>query len=553
MKKTTLLLSFFIPLAVAHASTLDLSGTNLPYTDVKTEDEYAIPIGLLTSAEVVQGNPDGTFQPNRTLNRAEFLKIVFGAPADNAEPMMNCFIDVGEQWFADVVCRAKENGIVEGYPDGLFHPERTVNYAEALKILAEINLYALDNEDGAWYEKYLRAAESHGTALTEEIKPGDPLTRGQMAELAAMFLAEAAGELDVYLAAQRGELVQEEESDDPEEEESLDSSESPASSASSEDNLPAHQQHVPTELPEVLDATSHLLILGGEKEPIGMTDVTSLNEPVLLRQIRIRLSDAVSSLSSMEILDEFGYLVGKATIDLAASANRNVYTLSLKPENAYRVDKDAEITFVVMPVLKDEDTGGVSGETVRISQIIFSGTGEWTSRDVIVNTGNIYYQKHETAYAKISSIENAGKERSTFGSGPNRKIGSFWFQAEGNMEADPRLLSLLFSVSMPTEVTLSNIIVRNSETSAESPCTLASSVITCNSIDEGVGTLSTIARRVDLHADVSVSSHPDPFLQVSLSSAGTPDTTGSVTWTDGVQVFGWVDLDEPVAKGTSWE
>jgi hypothetical protein len=128
-----------ILLAPATALALDFTNVSTRYADAPFPKPEAAAISLLTNIGAVSGNPDGTFQPGRPVNRAEFLKIIllsntsiFVSPSDAA----TCFPDVrSTDWFSSYVCLAKRRTMVGGYPDGLFHPERQVNYAEALKML----------------------------------------------------------------------------------------------------------------------------------------------------------------------------------------------------------------------------------------------------------------------------------------------------------------------------------------------------------------------------------------------------------------------------------
>lgn len=87
------------------------------------------------SEGILQGYPDGQFRPNAAVNRAEFVKILLATKKISSEGK-NCFPDVQEQWFAAWVCAAAKEGFVRGYPDGLFHPERYINFAESARILA---------------------------------------------------------------------------------------------------------------------------------------------------------------------------------------------------------------------------------------------------------------------------------------------------------------------------------------------------------------------------------------------------------------------------------
>ncbi len=94
-------------------------------------------IMYLKSEGVISGYPDGTFKPANDVNRAELLKILVEGKgiSPSLEEYNNCFPDVNDDWFVPYVCYAKEEGWIDGYPDGTFKPGQTVNKAEALKML----------------------------------------------------------------------------------------------------------------------------------------------------------------------------------------------------------------------------------------------------------------------------------------------------------------------------------------------------------------------------------------------------------------------------------
>ncbi len=142
--------------------------------------KYQSAIQSLVDMNVIDGHPDGTFRPDTAINRAEFLKIVVGASADNIGTGANCFPDVKTDWYAKYVCYAKSIGIVEGYPDGLFRPAQNVNYVEAMKMLYEANNDdGLANPEGSeWYSKYSEDAVQNqifisGIALNQMMKRGE--------------------------------------------------------------------------------------------------------------------------------------------------------------------------------------------------------------------------------------------------------------------------------------------------------------------------------------------------------------------------------------------
>lgn len=103
---------------------------------------YESAIKYVYNRGIVEGYPDGTYKPDQTLNRAELLKIIvaskFSASEYNPYDGEQCFSDVdGTQWYTKYVCFAKDRGIVEGYPDGSFKPSNDVIFVEALKIMME--------------------------------------------------------------------------------------------------------------------------------------------------------------------------------------------------------------------------------------------------------------------------------------------------------------------------------------------------------------------------------------------------------------------------------
>lgn len=152
------------------------------FTDVPSSHRNARAIERLQELQIVQGYDDGGFKPGATINRAEFTKIVMGAIGDGYDGG-NCFPDVTDQWFASFVCAAKAQGIIGGYPDGTFGPERVVTFAEAAKIIAGAFALEVDAGTSVWYEPFVRSL-GHRKAIPTDIPAFDSsLTRAQMAEM----------------------------------------------------------------------------------------------------------------------------------------------------------------------------------------------------------------------------------------------------------------------------------------------------------------------------------------------------------------------------------
>ena len=107
------------------------------FTDIEDNHRQATAIKYLKRQGIIQGYADGSFKANNTVNRAELMKILIGDSLPNGT-YENCFKDVHQEWFAPYVCYAKNQGWVQGYSDNTFKPAQTVNRAEAIKMAIEV-------------------------------------------------------------------------------------------------------------------------------------------------------------------------------------------------------------------------------------------------------------------------------------------------------------------------------------------------------------------------------------------------------------------------------
>ena len=181
------ILTMIIIMSSAQAMTLfqDIAGH---------ENELAIQD--LQERGIISGYPDGTFKPDQTLNRAELIKILVGGTG--IQPLLqdykSCFPDVQFEWFAPYVCYAKNKGWVQGYPDGTFKPGKTVNKVEAIKMLVNSQGYDVpttiigiifdDVDNSQWYAPFIQVAKAKG--LLEEtgtnFSPNGEMERGAISE-----------------------------------------------------------------------------------------------------------------------------------------------------------------------------------------------------------------------------------------------------------------------------------------------------------------------------------------------------------------------------------
>lgn len=145
---------------------------NGEFVDIKDTHPYLQAIRWGKTSRVLNGYPDGTFQPDKTVNRAEFLKIVLEGKGVNVATATapTKFTDVDENaWYAPYVRYAKAQGIIQGYGDGSFKPSQPVNFAEALKMAyVALNVPSVET-GGEWYERFLRHAKKNTVLFSDNV------------------------------------------------------------------------------------------------------------------------------------------------------------------------------------------------------------------------------------------------------------------------------------------------------------------------------------------------------------------------------------------------
>lgn len=193
-------LGLYMPMNTAFAVT---------FSDVPIYHKNYQSVASLSSAGVIGGYTDGSFKPEKTISRAEAVKILV-ASKFSSDSTNNCltqyaqadwsyvfFGDVPNDttWFTKYICTAKANNIISGYTDGTFRPNNTVNFAEGLKMILESfntdtsrsrfqqnSLLYVNSDD--WFARYFTYA--YNANLINRMKfyhPAQAMTRGDFTEI----------------------------------------------------------------------------------------------------------------------------------------------------------------------------------------------------------------------------------------------------------------------------------------------------------------------------------------------------------------------------------
>ncbi len=178
-----------------------------PFPDVDESHPFFSQILELYKSRVISGYGDGSFKPDQKLTRAEFIKIALGVTncVDCTTPnaavkekyTSNPFPDVSlPSWYFYCISIAKELGMITGYGDGFFRPERNISRAEAAAVLlrqsgieiveAPENAF-VDVPEYAWYVDYVYTAVEIGLIQSNfgVVGPDVEITRGEFAFMAA--------------------------------------------------------------------------------------------------------------------------------------------------------------------------------------------------------------------------------------------------------------------------------------------------------------------------------------------------------------------------------
>ena len=208
MKKHTLL-QRLLPLAMLAAMLLSAVPAAAAFRDTaghwaeKTLDEWQ-------DEGLIDGYGDGSFQPNGTVTRAEFIKLVNRTMGFTAESTIS-FSDVTERdWFHAEVARAVAAGYAQG-SGGAFRPKAAVTRAEAAAMLARAAGLAANEEradafaDAASIPAWAKG--SVGAAAEAGYMTGYP--NGAFGALGSITRAEAVVTLDrVRRSAQKTVIEQ---------------------------------------------------------------------------------------------------------------------------------------------------------------------------------------------------------------------------------------------------------------------------------------------------------------------------------------------------------
>ncbi|MFC4808905.1 X2-like carbohydrate binding domain-containing protein [Paenibacillus sp. GCM10023250] len=129
----------------------DAGGTaGKAYKDMKPGHWAAGAIAKATAAGLMSGYADGSFKPERPVSRAEMAAIAVRL-SGSAAKLGPGFTDTAGSWAEQAIRTAQGAGFLQGYADGSFRPDRTLTRAEAVVVLNRaLGIRPLNAAQSSW-------------------------------------------------------------------------------------------------------------------------------------------------------------------------------------------------------------------------------------------------------------------------------------------------------------------------------------------------------------------------------------------------------------------
>ena len=185
IKNLKKLISSFAAVAIIASSA---SAFAVTFPDVDESASYANAVETLTALGIVNGDDNGKFNPDNSVTRAEFAKMVVEALGEGAAASSSSytkFEDAKTHWAAGYIEMGVAKQFINGYDEKTFGPDDKVTYAQGVKMLVAALGYDLwASEQGGWPSGYLAWGSQLGilkgvTGVTNDTE----LTRAQCAVL----------------------------------------------------------------------------------------------------------------------------------------------------------------------------------------------------------------------------------------------------------------------------------------------------------------------------------------------------------------------------------
>lgn len=156
MKKIILLILILI---LTLAASVNAYATSFP--DISKDSYLEESVGVLSSYGIIQGYPDGTFKPDKAVTRAEMAKIVTVVAGfyEYSKNMTSVYEDMHGHWAESYVELANVLNIVKGISPTTYGPDNLIKFEEAYTMIIRLLGYSDESLPGEWPPNYFEKAK----------------------------------------------------------------------------------------------------------------------------------------------------------------------------------------------------------------------------------------------------------------------------------------------------------------------------------------------------------------------------------------------------------
>lgn len=119
--------------SVVMASNLAFATSN--FADVHSSDWYSATVNEMVGSGVGFGVDSGRYAPNQAITRGEVAQMIYNALGKPSISGDSGFSDIAGSPYATAITYCQQQGIIHGYPDGTFGPNKTITRQEASVII----------------------------------------------------------------------------------------------------------------------------------------------------------------------------------------------------------------------------------------------------------------------------------------------------------------------------------------------------------------------------------------------------------------------------------
>jgi beta-N-acetylhexosaminidase len=146
----------------------------MTYTDVPKNHPFYLEIAIAAKQGLASGFPDSTFHPDAPMSRAETAAFLTRAYSLVKGQQPVTLTDTAKHWAAAPILIMSSNGLIGGYSDGTYRPDRSVTRAEFAVFMSRVIRFerqgAIQAQDWDKLMSYMTVSEQVGQMLMPDIR-----------------------------------------------------------------------------------------------------------------------------------------------------------------------------------------------------------------------------------------------------------------------------------------------------------------------------------------------------------------------------------------------